>query len=371
MTATETGTATDAGATERPGPRLGGRRTLYAVYDFYMSPITFDVLQFVQLAEMYRVAGGFDGVSFIFVMGPNRQFRMMTPKDQALPAAEKYWRLRNIHLQAAWLLQACTGVQFVADRREAQRTLNQVPRNQLFPPDYALTDPKWSFMVANVIREYRRLGVSPLAFSASDSALHHVDRWIEHQGITKPIVALTLRCAEVESDRNARREDWMAFARTIREEGYDPVFVPDTDQAMIATTADYDTEFPHYWPGPVNLELRTALYRRAHIAMSDNGAAAFIHHWMPDSNSIVFQPPSKVPGVFRATREGQAGIERVLGIKVGEQFPFCLPTQRLVWDEDVYDNILLAFRNLEDLIRQRDGAPNGQPEARQAGEGAP
>ncbi|MEQ9331489.1 hypothetical protein [Thalassobaculum sp.] len=339
---------------ESARPDQPKKHTLYAVYDLAVSPITFDVLQFLQCAEIYRRHIGFSRLSIVFVLGPDRQFRRATPKDEAVDIPDKYWRLRHIHMEAAWLLKSCTGVNVFVDRAEAQRLLQNVPDSHIFPPQYKLASPKWIFMVVNVLSLFRRSKISPIVFEATEAALRSVDRWIEHNGLTKPIVSLTLRHSVYEADRNADVGAWNTFARTLRERGFDPVFVPDTDQAAIANTEDYQTEFPHYWPGPVNLELRAALYRRSHICMSDNGAAAFIHHWMPNCHSIIFQPPSKIPGVFRRTQEGQAGIERVLGIKVGEQLPYCSPTQRIAWVDDTYENLLAEFDRLEALIA---GAP--------------
>lgn len=330
--------------------------TVYAVYDLAVSPITFDILQFLQCAEMYRRYIKFSRLNIVFVLGPQRQYRRATPKDELVSIPDKYWRLRHIHMEAAWLLKSCTGVNVFVDRAEAQRLLAGLADIQIFPPKYKLTEPTWMFMVVNVLQMFERTKMSPIVFEASESAVGSVDRWIEHNGLTKPIVALTLRHSSYESDRNASVADWVAFARDLRDRGYDPVFVPDIDQAFIANTDDYRTEFPHYWPGPVNMELRAALYRRAHICMSDNGAAAFIHHWMPNCHSVIFQPPSKIPGVFRKTREGQAGIERVLGIKVGQQLPYCSPTQRLAWVDDTYDNLVAEFDGLLTLIAESDRA---------------
>lgn len=341
---------------EAAAPGVRPSNTLYAVYDLAVSPITFDILQFLQCAEIYRRHVGLKHLNVVFVLGVNRQFRRSTPKDELVEVADKYWRLRHIHMEAAWLLKSCSGVNVFVDRAEAMRLLDTLPPVQIFPPQYKLTKPNWAFMVVNVVNMYARANISPIIFEASEAAVKSVDRWIEHNRLAKPIVALTLRHSTYESDRNANLADWTAFARTLRDRGYDPVIVPDTDQAAIANAEDYRTEFPHYWPGPVNMELRAALYRRARVCMSDNGAAAFIHHWMPDCHSVIFQPPSKIPGVFRKTQEGQAGIERVLGIKVGEQLPYCSPTQRLAWVDDTYENLVAEFDRLEALIAEGEAA---------------
>lgn len=328
--------------------------TLYAVYDLAFSPITFDVLQFLQLADMERRRRRFTRVSFVFVLGNNRRFREQTPKDLAVQLHDKHWRLRHIHLEACWLVPACSGVQVFFDRAEAQRLLANVGSGQIYPAGYKLTEPKISFLVTHVVDLHRATGLSALVFRATEAGLNAVDRWLRFEGITKPVVAITLRNSSYETYRNANAGEWLRFAHRIAADGYQPVFLPDIDEAFTATRADYQTDFPTYWPAPVNMELRAALYRRARICMSDNGAAAFIHHWMANCPSIVFQPPSKIPSVFQKTKEGQAGIERVFGIKVGEQLPYCEPYQRFAWCDDTYENLVEEFRRIEVLISGLD-----------------
>lgn len=121
------------------------------------------------------------------------------------------------------------------------------------------------------------------------------------------------------------------------------MILPDTDQVFDSPSNETLGSFPVFALGAVNLELRAALYRHAKMCLSDNGAAAFIHHWMAGSGSVVFHAPSKDPAAV--TDEDKATFIR--GIKRGEQYPFNEPTQWIAWGEDTYDVILAEFRKLE------------------------
>ena len=307
------------------------------------------------MAEMTRVASNFKAVHFVFTLGEGRGFRMMTPKDHSVPNDERHWRIRQILIPSCWLLRSCSGVNLFEDRAEFELFFNSLSPNQIFPNGYTLEQPS-AWVTPRLVKiGFENTSVSPLVFSATQAGLKYVDRWLARNKLdVSNLVCLTLRNAQIETFRNANMESWLEFARVISWEGYQPVIVPDTEEVLEATLEDYQSEFPVFWPGPVNLELRAALYQRAKICMSDNGAAAFIHQFMPESNSVVFQPPSKIP-------EGLKTVERqegVLGIKRGEQFPFFTSNQWYCWEDDSFDVILGEFRKLEGAIKakQADGS---------------
>jgi len=327
-------------------------RSVYAVYDYAVSPITFDFLQFVECAEMFRRKLGRDRLNFLLTLGADGDFRNRTKKDQSLSFEEKMWRVRQIHIPACWLVESCASVAFYRERAEFERSILGLHQSLFFHPRYDPDDPLVLFSPGNVLDVFHQSGESPLVFRATPASLDLVDRWIQANGLAdRRLVALTLRQSRLEPDRNARLDDWMRFARTIEGEGYQPVLIPDTDQVFDRRPDDGPDPFPVFWPGPVNLELRAAFYQRCHICLSDNGAAAWIHQWMPDSNSVTFQPPSKVP---LAAREGDLQRQSQ-GISPGEQYPFFTATQWFAWGEDTYDEILAEFRKLEAAIAARGG----------------
>ena len=145
---------------------------------------------------------------------------------------------------------------------------------------------------------------------------------------------------------------WTRLAKEIKTEGYCPVFLTDTDVALRTNRADVAGDLFVNWVGPVNLEIRTALYQRSFISMSQNGGPAFINFFMRDSIYAGFLPGNTIPEVFSketGSGEGLAGMERVFGIKAGDLFAFSKPGQKLVWEPDCYNNIRKVFNELVEL----------------------
>lgn len=321
--------------------------SIYAIYDYSVSPITFDFLQFLECAEMVRRKAGFKQLFFLLVLDDNGKFRTRTNKDESLSFEQKMWRVRQIHIPSCWLLKSCAQVSFFADRAEFARTIMGIPQSRIYHPKYSIENPQVPIAPAHMFDVWKGTQESPLVFSATDAALENVNSWLQTYSIDPTrMVSLTVRKSTLEADRNGDQEAWSRFADMLKAEGYQPVFVPDTDQVFKERSDEFQPNHTVFWPGATNLELRTALYERAHICMSDNGAAAWIHQWMPNSNPITFQPPNKVPVALR-DHDRQ---EKSHGIKRGEQYPFFTPTQWFCWENDDYDVILGEFRKMEAAV---------------------
>lgn len=339
-------------------------KTLYAVYDLAVSPITFDVLNFTTMAEIFRSALKLDYVHFVYLLGPNRSFRNQTPKDKNLSDEQKHWRLRQILVPQSWLLSSCNGCSVFLDREEGARFLAQIPPVNIFPGNYHVSRPTWSFMISAINEVARRNEVDALRFQATPTALQYVDEWCVRNGVGGPLVTFTVRVSDIEAHRNSNLSAWTRLAKEIKAEGYCPVFLTDTDVALRANRADFASELLVNWVGPVNLEIRTALYQRSYISMSQSGGPAFINFFMKDSIYAGFQPVNAIPEVFSketGTGEGLAGMERVFGIKAGDLFAFSNPGQKLVWEPDSYNNIRKVFNELVEH-RAVSPLPSGIPQ---------
>lgn len=340
----------------QPNILAQSQETLYAIYDYAVAPVTFDFLEFVKTAEMWRAHKGFKRINFLLTLNFDTSFRQRTEKDAAMSHAEKMWRIRQIHIPACWLLESCGSVSFFSERFEFYRHLAGLKKDNIFEPGYHPDKPLVLFNPGNVQYVFKAVKRTPLVFQATEAALANVDRWratrgLAGDGIGRGLVAITLRGSALESERNANWDDWRRFMALIESEGYKPILVPDTDQVFDTPDDKPLADVPIFWPGPVNLELRAALYARCHICMSDNGAAAFIHQFMPNSNSVVFQSPTKIP---RSVQNPEVHAQ-VQGIKRGEQYPFFTDTQWFAWSEDTFDEIVSNFRILEAKIAAKGG----------------
>lgn len=165
---------------------------------------------------------------------------------------------------------------------------------------------------------------------ASDRAREAMAGWLHD---TVP-VTITLREAPHWKKRNSNLEAWLKFAKDLEAKGENVVFIRDTFRAT--------EPLPGFATCPIaawNLDLRMALYERAKCNMFvSNGPAGL--GLFSDSPYIYFvnndrniDYPGNNPGWWRKSN----------GIAEGEQWPWALPTQQMVWKTDTYENISEAW----------------------------
>lgn len=324
-------------------------KTLHCIIDMAISPCTFDIMHTLVIADMVRRANNLDEIHFIIILGPDESFRQQTPKDMALPQSEKLWRVRQILTPMTWLIPACKGVSVYLNRAEAAKEIAMLPPHIMFPNNYHINQPLAAFMLQQVVEVYDQVkhkDISPVVMQAPEGALNYVDRWLETNDIpASKMITLTVRQSSVEPKRNSNMASFHRFAKEIKDLGYYPVMLHDTDVASTVPPGYYtDDPAVPYLPGPVNLELRAALYQRAFASLSHNGAAAALNFFFPDTRYACFQPVDATPEVVE--KEGLSGIERLLHIKIGERYEFSNPKQFYVWQKCTATNLMKAFSEL-------------------------
>ena len=123
--------------------------------------------------------------------------------------------------------------------------------------------------------------------------------------------------------RNSNLTAWGKLAEYLTDEGFAPIFVPDTATAFDPVD-DAIAKFPIFTEGAMSVELRMALYETAWLNMLVNngpfGCLSF-----SDSPYLMFK--ILTPGV-RMTSESYMTS---LGYEIGATPPFCSPFQKWVW----------------------------------------
>ena len=196
--------------------------TLLAVYDLNFQSITFDFAYFLAAAETF---GKNHGKSKLFVV--------FVQKDPSVQGSGEYlsvvsedsqqWRFNNIVVQLAQLYPACTGYSVVPHNSEI---LNLISNKLIYPAGYSATykpnmDYKevWPLLNLNIFS----------GFHASKQGLDYILKWQKQNNIVSPMVVITLRQYGYDVTRNSDIEEWVKFAHWVKEQGFTPVIIPDTD----------------------------------------------------------------------------------------------------------------------------------------------
>lgn len=315
---------------------------LFAIYDLAVSPVTFDVMNFFVFANMWAMRTGAAGYNVVIVAGPDGGFRNLTPKDRSLDPDEKAWRLRHILAAHAHIARRCLGVSTYTRREDFVQMLRAIHPDQLFPPGYVPSDPQIPFMLGDLFR-HKPTAVELDAFAPHPAARRKARTWIERRAPRGRPVSLTLRCSNVEPHRNSNAPAWLAAAGRIRDRGFDPIILPDTDLVTAGLDIGAFADIPCYPMGAIDLELRAALYSQCLLNLADNGGPAFINYFMGQTSAVCFLPVAKLPEVVNLNGQGLDRMAALLGVVPYQSFPDATPARRFVWKPDTLDNIMDAF----------------------------
>jgi hypothetical protein len=269
-------------------------RTLSAYYDLAVGPVSYDVIPFLIQAKMAQEDADCDALQVVIVPDKHGVAGMFRDKTALYDAAEMDWRLWHIVVPACRLAGATATV--VQDWAQA----NAIDGVAVWPHDWNAQTLANAHHHAKPIIEAARKGRRIPKLRASEHARRCVAMWMPEGRVTA-----TLRNT-YEPDRNADH----LLSVTVGNK--DVMVVEDTVDALIRGSGYAE----------LDLDLRMAVYERAHLNLHVNGGTAQLC-WYSDAAFLQFDAggPSEV----------WARHWEWLGLRQGDQLPWANPNQRLVY----------------------------------------
>jgi Tetratricopeptide repeat len=342
----------------QPSSSISARddRTLLAVYDLSVAPVSFDFAIFIALADLHRQRLGLTSIHVIFVPAPGEGFW----DREALGLDDRRWRIRNLLMPLCWLWPSCRGVTVLGARDEARHWL-RVRRGAIFPVGYRLSRPvPDTFLWANLAAEHA-CGEMPPVWQAPPTARALVQQWLDTRAAGRRVVIITLREADYYSELNSNIEAWAAFARSLDPRLYLPVIVRDTMASFgpLPPALEGLTVFPE---ASLTMEIRAALYEMAFIGLSV-GTGPMTLQWLnPKCRFVIFR--LLIAENFRS----RPTPLRSMGIEIGGQLSTGSPFHRFVWEEDGLDVIKREF---DRIVGEIDAAATAIAPSVRPGSGEP
>lgn len=308
-----------------------GERVI-AVYDLNSNTRTFDFAFFLVGAECFARLNGHDGFHLLIVQhDPTVRSARNDEYARANPDTQR-WRLENILQPLINLCPACVSHAYLPMSDDVRARLAGAC---VYPAGYDGNDiPGLDHgdvcALANRLDRFTGLRASPLAGTL-------IDRWRTSHGIRRDMVTITLREYPYDAARNSNVPEWTRFARSLRAEGYEPVFVPDNYRLFDPT--DYGGCLA-FREAALHLDLRAALYERALLNFFvPNGPTALA---LLNRQVNYVEMKMLVPG----SRDSSDGALRERGTAIGQRHYFSVPAeayQVLSWLDDVHDNMRHEF----------------------------
>jgi hypothetical protein len=156
-------------------------------------------------------------------------------------------------------------------------------------------------------------------------------------------VTITLREAPYWEYRNSNLTEWLKVAEYLENQGERVIFIRDT-----AKWDEPITGFETCPAASLDLHTRLALYESAkcNLAVSNGPWMLMLHGSRP---WLMFVEPNGMSPFFPETPQFWTqwhGINPILD----EQFPWCKPTQRIIWKRDNAENIIEAWERLKPFM---------------------
>jgi hypothetical protein len=323
----------------------GRTKTLYYFYDLDVSPITYDMADYLVLAELERRRRGLKSLYIYIVPGRNQGVRDEdVDYEKIVDRSTRIWRLNNLVIPLFALLPTCVGYSMCKNRMQVT-LLRLLAGRHAYPPTYWPALPIGLFR--RPILQAARDGVEifPL-LKAPEQSVKYVQRWLGGRVNSRKVITITLRDYAADPQRNSNVRAWVEFAHCLNSKEFVPVFVLDIETAL-DPVPDSIKEFLVFHEAPWNLALRSALYEEAYVNLALVHGPTELMWYNHRCRYILFFPRDD---------SSQTGIEYIKanGFIHGESLPFAAAFQKWVWEPDEADIITREFDRMCAAI---EGAP--------------
>jgi len=317
------------------GQLFSGRaKTLYFFYDLDVSPITYDMADYLVLAELERRRRGLHWVYVYVVPGRSQGLRDENADyEKIVDKSNRVWRLNNLVIPLFALLPTCAGYSICRNRRQATLLRLLAGRN-VYPQTYWPVFPVGLFR--RPLLEAARQGVEVFPmFKTPEQSVKYIRQWLGARVASRKAITITLRDYGADPQRNSNIQAWAAFARSLNPQAFVPIFVLDTEIAM-DSVPDAIKEFLVFPEAPWNLALRSALYELAYLNLAIVHGPTTLLWYNDHCRYVIFFPRDN------STQTGTDYV-KANGFIRGESLPFATPFQTWVWEPDEADVIKREF----------------------------
>jgi hypothetical protein len=300
-------------------------------YDLSVAPVTFDMAFFLADADSHARNRGKPRIFVHVVIEDESDFLSCASYTEVVDADSRRWRIHNIVIPLLHHYPSCVGYSIVP--RSALPALPYA-NPDTYPPLYG---PRFNpvMQYKEVLKNLTTRGF--VGFEASIQGRRYIEKWRAAHGLSeKPIVVITLRLYGYEIQRNSNVDAWCAFAGWVRERGFHPVFVPDTD-------ACWD-ELPQLQGKTLfreacwNLGLRIALNEAAYVSFFYSNGTATLAELSHKTRYVAFLP------VIKDSMQTSEAVFNHWGLDTTvDRFPFSKEQQLISWTRDDLDHIQAAF----------------------------
>lgn len=316
---------------------------LICFYDLNVAPTTFNFSEFIVLCNNETLKRNLDGYKIVFIKRKNDLINKYT-QDKKYHEVHNHesnkWKFNNIIIPLISFSRFCVGYDIIDDEKIG-KYLNYQNR---FPDKYS---KQFRINLDNMDLYNSIENLNLIGLELPDQANIYVKNYLqENFKISKKIITITIRSQKYDTVRNSNLEDWLKFARFLKNNNFEVIIIPDTDDAY--TLNEKFKEFKIYHEGAFNLPLRMGIYCNAFFNYFAGGGPSSLCTLHKSNKYIMFNYGPVEGSIVHTSDAFKKFKEQPLN-----KYKFAQSNQILVWESDTYENILKSYNkyisNSQDL----------------------
>lgn len=311
--------------------------SLIAFYELNQFPASYDIIYLLIAAQARSISKGLKITHVVVVEGNASTFREENADyEKAYPRWQRDWFVCQVIEQMPRLAPLCGRTASRLSEKEARRLKASYA-------DYLACNMEWEWNPLHRIRKeahaaWRQYG-ERVAFRSGEGAKKLMHDWLQAHGFKSKPIVLTVRDRKWSHGRNSNRGDWLRFAHHLKKENIPAVVIPDTERLF--ETIDFsEWELPICVPASLNTELRLALCEHARMNFTVNTG--------PGTMLLFSKAPYRYFANLDKTSESSRQLWEEIGLPPGSQLSANLTQQKIIWEEDSFENL---SRELNDVLQ--------------------
>ena len=303
-------------------------------YDLAVCPDTFDFIEYMTQAEIYRRKKKLTHIDLLIVQSSSKSIiPELDYLTNYIPEHQRVFKVHEVIFGSCRLMPTIRNILFM-DRMNAIRQV----------VDYKNTYPE-NYHPYNVVRQGFRPPESPEAFFpmlvVPETAKRLVGEYLQRFQ-PKKIVTITLREHNYIPERNSNIEQWLRFADSVSDE-YQIIFIPDAYNYS-SPYREKIKEFEVLDTACWNIPIRAAIYEASWMNLGVVAGPLMVSLYLEKANTLFFYNIYSYPESYRKD------IQNYYGDKEGEKRPYLRFNNHYVFMEDDFDNISSEFKKLNQKL---------------------
>lgn len=311
---------------------LTGSDTLFAIYDLDLSPVTYDICNFLSLAEIERQKRRLKHIKIITVPGKHSGFN----KNKLHSNDEKMFRFNNILIPAFSLLPSYNGCANLNCRQDLWFFWENLKDN-IFPNSYHPAQPIAYYSWRLVWEAYRRKN-DVQKLKATDECMQQAKEWLKKNNLSyTKTITITLRESTYQVDRNSNLNSWLTFSEFLVKEGYQVILIRDFEKIDDPISL-YGNNIVICEKASWDLGFRTALYEIAVVNFFINNGPWMLAVFNKQINHIAIKILTE--SVFVTSLKHRLNMLDDIGVS----YPFLQRKQIFIWEDDEIEKLKSSFQ---------------------------